>query len=78
MPESWMESRMSKASEKKIALEQLVDELLKEKPDHQVIKHLSEDLNISYSADPVTQMNTVLQSLNSVFLRSNRRKDLES
>ena len=69
---------MLKSTQKKVALEKLVDELLKDKPDHLMIKQLSADLDISYSADPVTQMNTVLQSLNSVFLRSNRRKDLES
>jgi hypothetical protein len=69
---------MSRSAQKKVTLEQLVDELLKEKPDHPRIKQLSGDLNIPYSADPVTQMNTVLQSMNSVYLRTNRRTDLES
>lgn len=68
---------MAQSDKKQIALEKLVDELMKDQPRRQVIKQLTSELGMAYSVDPVTQMSTVLQSMNSVFLRSNRRKDLE-
>ncbi len=63
--------------EKKVALEKLVDELMKDQPSRQTVKKLTSELGMAYSVDPLTQMNTVLQSMNSVLLPSNRRRDLE-
>lgn len=68
---------MTAAEKKQKTLEKLVDELMKDQPNRQVVKQLSGELGMAYSVDPVTQMNTVLQSMNSVFLQSNRRRDLE-
>lgn len=68
---------MAQLDKKQIALEKLVDELMKDQPRRQLIKQLTSELGMAYSADPVTQMSTVLQSMNSVYLHSNRRKDLE-
>jgi hypothetical protein len=59
-------------------LEKLVDELMKDQPNKQTVKKLSVKLGMDYSVDPLIQMNTVLQSMNSVYLRPNRRKELES
>lgn len=69
---------MAQAEQKQLFLKQLVDELIKDQPRRQVVKQLSEKLGMAYSGDPVTQMNTVLQSMNSLYLRPQRRKDLES
>jgi hypothetical protein len=51
---------------------------MKDQPRRQTVKQLTEELGMAYSVDNLTQMNTVLQSMNSVYLQSNRRKDLES
>ncbi len=64
--------------EKKIEkLEKLVDELMKDQPKVQLVKQLTSELGLAYSLDPVTQMNIVLNSMNSVFHRPTNRKDLE-
>ncbi|WII72731.1 hypothetical protein QJS83_02460 [Bdellovibrio sp. 22V] len=68
---------MAQSDKKQVALEKLVDELMKDQPNRQTVKQLTSELGMAYSVDPLTQMNTVLQSMNSVYLRSNRRKDLE-
>lgn len=68
---------MAELDKKQVALEKLVDELMKDQPRKQLVKQLTTELGMAYSVDPMTQMNTVLQSMNSVYLRSNRRKDLE-
>jgi|GEM_PF-1469611 len=68
---------MARLDKKKQTLAKLVDELLKEQPSRQLVKQLTSELGLAYSVDPLTQMNTVLQSMNSVYLPSNRRKDLE-
>lgn len=68
---------MAQLDKKQVALEKLVDELMKDQPRRQLVKQLTEELGMVYSVDPLTQMNTVLQSMNSVYLRSSRRKDLE-
>lgn len=68
---------MAQLDKKQVALEKLVDELMKDQPRKQLVKQLTSELGMAYSVDPVTQMGTVLQSMNSVYLRSNRRKDLE-
>lgn len=68
---------MAQLDKKQLALEKLVDELMKSQPRPQLVKELTSELGMAYSVDPVTQMSTVLQSMNSVYLRSNRRKDLE-
>lgn len=68
---------MAETEQKQLALEKLVDELMKDQPSRQVVKQLTSELGLVYSVDPMTQMNTVLQSMNSVFLHSNRRKDIE-
>lgn len=69
---------MTQNGKKQQALEKLVDELMKDQPRRQTVKQLTEELGMAYSVDPLTQMNTVLQSMNSVYLPPNRRKDLES
>lgn len=68
---------VSEDTEKKLALEKLVDELMKDQPNRTMIKKLTSELGMAYSVDPLTQMSTVLQSMNSVYLPSNRRRDLE-
>ncbi|UOF00498.1 hypothetical protein ACES2L_15730 [Bdellovibrio bacteriovorus] len=68
---------MAQPDKKQEALTKLVDELMKDQPSRQLVKQLTSELGITYSVDPLTQMNTVLQSMNSVVLRSNRRRDLE-
>lgn len=69
---------METLDKKQVALQKLVDELIKDQPSRQLVKQLTAELGMEYSVDPMTQMNTVLQSMNSVYLRSNRRRDLES
>jgi len=69
---------METLDKKQVALKQLVDELIKDQPSRQLVKQLTTELGMEYSVDPMTQMNTVLQSMNSVYLRTNRRTDLES
>ena len=69
---------VAQKEKKQLALEKLVDELMKDEPRRQTVKQLTQELGMAYSVDTVTQMNTVLQSMNSVYLQSNRRKDLES
>lgn len=68
---------MAQSDKKRATLENLVDELIKHQPNQQVVKKLTSELGMVYSEDPVTQMSTVLQSMNSVYLRSSRRKELE-
>ncbi|KYG68877.1 hypothetical protein [Bdellovibrio bacteriovorus] len=69
---------MAQSDKKQAALEKLVDELMKDQPSRQLVKQLTTELGMDYSVDPLTQMNTVLQSMNSVLLRPNRRRnDLE-
>lgn len=59
-------------------LELLVDELMKNQPNKQIVKQLSAKLGMDYSVDPLTHMSTVLQSMNNVYLRQQRRKELET
>lgn len=68
---------MAQQEKKQVALERLVDELMKDQPNRDLVKRLTTELGLEYSVDPVTQMSTVLQAMNSVYLRSNRRRDLE-
>ncbi|MFS4458827.1 hypothetical protein [Bdellovibrio sp. HCB2-146] len=68
---------MAQPENNKMALERLVDELMKDDPNRQLVKQLSKSLGLSYSVDPLTQMNTVLHSMNEVYLKTPRRKDLE-
>lgn len=59
-------------------LEKLVDELMKDQPNKQTVKKLSVKLGLDYSVDPLTQMSTVLNSMNMVYLRPQKRKELEN
>ena len=68
---------MAQPENNKIALERLVDELMKDTPNSQTVKQLSKSLGLTYSVDPMTQMNTVLHSMNEVYLKTSGRKDLE-
>ena len=68
---------MTQFDKKQETLKKLVDELMKQQPRVQLVKELTSELGMPYSGDLVTQMSTVLQSMNSVYLRPNRRKDLE-
>ncbi|QDK47199.1 hypothetical protein ACLSU7_12425 [Bdellovibrio sp. HCB185ZH] len=63
---------------KTVTLEKLVSELMKDQPNGNLVKQLTSELGMDYSVDPMTQMNTVLQSMNTVLLQPNRRRDLES
>lgn len=69
---------MPRVCTKQQDLEHLVDELMKDQPNQQTVKKLSVKLGLDYSVDPLVHMSTVLQSMNSVYLRANRRKELES
>lgn len=69
---------MAQKDKKQSSLSKLVDELMKEQPNKALVKQLTAELGMSYSVDPMTQINTVLQSMNTVYLQSNRRRDLES
>lgn len=69
---------MDRTCTKQMDLEKLVDELMKEQPNKQMVKKLSAKLGMDYSVDPLIQMTTVLQAMNSVYLRTPRRKELES
>lgn len=62
---------------KKESLQKLVDELLKQQPRTQLVRQLTTELGMPYSIDPVTQMNTVLKAMNSVYFRPSRKKSLE-
>ena len=44
-------------------LEKLVDELLKSRPNQSEIQTLMREAGLSYTADPVEQMNAVLSAL---------------
>lgn len=59
-------------------LEALVDELMKDQPNQQLVKKLSAKLGMDYSVDPLIHMSTVLQSMNNVYLRQQKRKELEN
>lgn len=69
---------MARVCTKQQDLEMLVDELMKDEPNKQMIKKLSVKLGMNYSVDPLTQMNTVLQSMNTVYLRQQTKKELEN
>jgi len=69
---------MARVCTKQQDLEMLVDELMKDEPNKQMIKKLSAKLGMNYSVDPLTQMNTVLQSMNTVYLRQQTKKELEN
>lgn len=73
-----LEDHMALKDKKQSSLAKLVDELMKEQPNKALVKQLTAELGMSYSVDPMTQINTVLQSMNTVHLRSSRRRDLES
>ncbi|MNT28290.1 hypothetical protein D3C72_1639680 [compost metagenome] len=68
---------MTSSKQKQMNLEKLVDELIKDEPNRQMVKQLSKELGISYSVDPLTQMNTVLMSMNSVYLPPAKKTELE-
>ncbi|MBX2995486.1 MAG: hypothetical protein KF681_11715 [Bdellovibrionaceae bacterium] len=44
-------------------LARLVDELMKDEPDQKLIRSLMGKQGLPYSKDPITQMSTVLQSM---------------
>lgn len=71
-------SNLAKTGENQQLVQQLVDELMKDQPNDALVRKLSRQLGISYSADSVTQINSVLQSLHSVYLTSTTKiKPLE-
>lgn len=69
---------MARVYTKQEDLEMLVDELMKDEPNKQMIKKLSTKLGLNYSVDPLTQMSTVLQSMNTVYMRQPTKKELEN
>lgn len=69
---------MARVYTKQEDLEMLVDELMKDEPNKQMIKKLSTKLGLNYSVDPLTQMSTVLQSMNAVYMRQLTKKELEN
>lgn len=64
----------SGGSKHQLTMEKLVNELMKDQPNRQLVKKLTSELGLAYSVDPMTQMNTVLQSMNSVLLRPTEEK----
>lgn len=55
-------------------LENLVEELMKDKPNQGLIKKLSQKLGFPYSKNLYVQMNTVLESATSLDLQSPQRE----
>lgn len=58
-------------------MKELVDELIKDKPDTLKVQNLSRDLQLPYSADPVVQISTVLQSMSQFTQKKNSDIDFE-
>ncbi|MES2964483.1 MAG: hypothetical protein V4760_11370 [Bdellovibrionota bacterium] len=56
-------------------LEELVDELIKSKPEPQLVKSHMKAAGLAYSADPIDCMNKVLAALDAA--RSSKGKDHE-
>ena len=69
---------MTRVCTKQQDLEMLVDELMKDQPNKNTVKKISTKLGMNYSVDPLTQMNTVLQSMNTLYLRQQPKKELEN
>ena len=46
-------------------LEELVDELMKQKPQEERIKTYMKNVGLEYNADPIIRLSTVLQALDS-------------
>ncbi|MFP5518450.1 MAG: hypothetical protein ACLGGX_00980 [Bdellovibrionia bacterium] len=61
--------------ERQSLLEKLVDELMKDTPHRSTVRQLSLQLGIPCSGDPLTDIDTVLHSMSSVYLRSPRRRE---
>lgn len=52
------------SNSKQEIIKKLVDELMKDRPDQKIVRQLSNQLSIPYSHDSLTQMNTILMTLN--------------
>lgn len=63
--------------EKQELMEQLVQELLKEKPRKKVIQDLALQLEIPFSGDQLTDIDRLLHSMGAVYLRSPRRREID-
>jgi hypothetical protein len=72
-----MGRELPKKEDNQKALEMLVDELVKDQPNKAVVKKLSSQLGMPYSGDSMTQINTVLQSMNSLYLRRGQEREIK-
>lgn len=61
----------------KESLGHLVDELLKDQPDQALVMKLTASLGIAYSEDNLTQMNTVLESMNKLCFNNEKQPEIE-
>lgn len=61
----------------KESLGHLVDELLKDQPDQSLVMKLTASLGIAYSNDNLTQMNTVLESMNKLCFDIEKHPEIE-
>ncbi|AHI07294.1 hypothetical protein BDW_13970 [Bdellovibrio bacteriovorus W] len=61
----------------KESLGHLVDELLKDQPDQALVMKLTAGLGIAYSEDNLTQMNTVLESMNKLCFNNETHPEIE-
>lgn len=68
---------MNKEENKQEMMEQLVCELLKEKPNKRLIHNLALQLEIPFSGDQLTDIDRLLHSMGAVYLRSPRRREID-
>ena len=54
--------------------EKLVEELMKEEPNENEVKHLMERLDIEYHTDSVRRIADVLEKMNNVVFESKKKK----
>lgn len=75
-----MAVKSNKNEKKQQTLEKLVDELMKDQPNKTLVRQLSLQLGIPYSGDSMTQINTVLQKMDTYFEKGSmpKSKILES
>ncbi len=68
------DSNLSSA-ESLASLEALVDELLKEAPEQERVQTMMQELGLPFQADPIAQLNTVLQALHGPLAERERGQD---
>ena len=61
-------------ADRRLLMESLVEELMKDQPNSQKVKKLSDALDIPYNPDVVTQMETVLRAMSPLIKKSAQPK----